>query len=320
MATISVIIPVYNTEEYLEACLISVQHQTFDDFEAIIVNDGTTDNSVSIIESFVKNDSRFQVIHQENAGLSEARNSGIQKATAPWITFVDSDDMIAPSFLETLLDAVKETGAEIACCGTGGFTELPAPIPGTKALHTKSWSSMDALTQALYQDRVPDHSAWNKLYSARLWKTTRFPKGKYFEDLCTIPQVFLEANGICSVDSPLYLYRKRDTSILRTAYNVKKAELLDIAEQTRQLASAQPHNKKLMRAANNMVISTSYSILKRTPNTEEFQETRNRAWKHIRELRFKNLFDSKVRIRNKIANLISFLGQETLLKILGRVQ
>lgn len=320
MATVSVIIPVYNTAEYLEACLISVQHQTFDDFEVIIVNDGSTDNSAEIIEDFIKRDERFTVVNQENAGLSEARNAGIQKATSPWLTFVDSDDMIAPTFLETLLCAAqKDANANIVCCGSCSFAELPAKIPGSNSkMNEKSWTPEEALTQALYQDRIPDHSAWNKLYAASLWKEVRFPKGKFFEDLCTIPQIFLSAKSIRTVDSPLYLYRKRETSILNSAYNLKKAELLDIAENVCALAAEKSSNSKLQRAARNMLISTSYSILKRTPNTEEFQEYRNRAWNHIKKLRLGNLLDSKVRLRNKMANLISFGGRSFLLKMLRK--
>lgn len=319
MATVSVIIPVYNTAEYLEACLISVQHQTFADFETIVVNDGSTDNSAEIVEEFIKRDERFTLLSQENAGLSEARNAGLQKVSAPWITFVDSDDMIAPTFLETLLKASQDSDAEIICCGSNSFTELPAKIPGNRSKSIqKIWSPEDALIQALYQDRIPDHSAWNKLYSARLWKDVRFPRGKYFEDLCTIPQIFLSAKEIRSVSLPLYLYRKRETSILNSAYNLKKAELLDIAENLCTTITEKIRNPKLLRAAKNMLISTSYSILKRTPDTDEFQDYRNRAWNHIKELRLQNLLDFKVRLRNKVANVISFGGRDVLQKMLRR--
>lgn len=318
MATVSIVIPVYNTEEYLEACLNSVRHQTFRDFEAIIINDGSTDNSAKIIENFVKSDKRFKAYHQENEGLSEARNSGISKANSPWITFVDSDDIIAPHFLEALLEVVHDEKADIVCCGTQTFSESPAKHLRKQKVERKNWTPEEALTQALYQDRIPDHSAWNKLYAIDLWKKFRFPKGKVFEDLYTIPRIFLNAKKICTINSPLYFYRIREASILNSAYDLKKAELLSIAEETLDFIKNNSQNKRLLRAAQNMLVSTSFSILKRTPDTENFRSYRDRAWSYIKKLRWQNLIDVNVRLRNKMADIISFAGIRTLSKMLEK--
>lgn len=321
MAAVSIIIPAYNTEDYLEACLDSIKFQTFDDFECIVVNDGSTDNTARIVENFIKEDPRFQLINQENAGPSVARNIGISKATSPWLTFVDSDDMIAPTYLETLFSILD--GSEIACCGSRKFSELPAPIPGNKETFQskksiRKWSPEDALAQALYQDKVPDLSAWNKLYAAHLWKDVQFPAGKYFEDIYIIPQILMKANKIASISLPLYLYRQRESSILHSAYDSKMAELMNIAEHA--LETVKKHNAhiKLIHAAENTVISASFSILMRTTETEEFHDVRNRAWQHIHELRFRNILDSKVRFKNKVASILSYLPQKTFLKFLNR--
>ena len=117
MPAISVIIPVFNTEPFLANCLASIYGQTFRNFEAIVVDDGSTDGSASIAKAIAEKDLRFRIVTQENKGLSEARNAGIEAAQGDWITFVDSDDMLAPNFLQALFDAIMQTGADIACSG-----------------------------------------------------------------------------------------------------------------------------------------------------------------------------------------------------------
>lgn len=327
MPQVSVIIPVYNTEEYLEDCLRSVQNQTFADFEAIVINDGSTDGSEEIIHRYVESDPRFILINQDNAGPSEARNAGLRTSQAPWITFVDSDDMIVPNFIERMIKLAnnpvinrKLPSSDIVCCGSRKFTETPASIPAINAGNLKLWKSEDALAQALYQDKVPDYSAWNKLYARSLWEGISFPKGKYFEDLATIPQIFKKARFIASTNAKLYLYRIREDSILRTEYTTTKAELLNIAENVldRIKIDESSDNSKLVQAGENTVISASFSILMRTAESTEFSEVRKRAWNHIRQFRWSNLWNTNVRFRNKAVILASYCGYSTLIKFLKR--
>lgn len=317
MPAVSVIIPVYNTEQYVAECLASVLAQTFQDFEAIVVDDGSTDGSAAIASEFAKKDSRIRIVSQENKGLSEARNAGLDVAQGEWITFVDSDDAIATGFLQALVDAANTTGADIACSGKSDFENL-SEIPSS-AMPSKKCTELspsDALASALYQKDKPDYSAWNKLYAKHLWKTRRFPAGKFFEDMATIPQVFLEATRIAFVPEPLYLYRKRPTSILATPYSRRKAELLDIAESVVQLVKGR--GNRLENAAQSNLLSASFSILMRTPDTEEFSDYRKRAWKLVKMLRTKAFFSIHTRFRNKIAAMLSFCGEKKLNSVLRR--
>ncbi|MBR4785241.1 MAG: glycosyltransferase [Fibrobacter sp.] len=319
MPVVSVIIPVYNTEPYLSDCLLSVLGQSFGDFEVIAVDDGSTDASASILKEFADKDSRIRIVSQENQGLSEARNAGIDVARGQWLTFVDSDDKLAPDFLQTLLDAVITTGADIACSGKRFFwdgfgpqssagTANEAPANESSRIPV-AFSPIKALTNALFQNDMPDYSAWNKIYAAQFWKHRRFPAGIYFEDVATIPQVFLEANRIAFVSAPLYLYRKRSTSILATAYDRKKAELLDIAESVCDLVKGK--GKEIEQAAASNLFSAGCSILKRTPNTEEFADYRDRAWNDILATR-RAAFAPQTRLRNKVAAVISLAGMQAL--------
>jgi glycosyltransferase involved in cell wall biosynthesis len=305
---VSVIIPVYNTELFLEDCLNSVLAQTFSDFEIIAVDDGSTDNSAAIVEQFAAKDNRIVIIHQENKGLSEARNTGIKAACGNWITFVDSDDMLAPRFLQKLLDAAKQNNASIACSDKQLFWKDSEIANGeTATTQAIALSPEKALERALYQKEGPDYSAWSKLYDAQIWQSRRFTPGIYFEDMDCIPQVLLEAKKVAFVPEPLYLNRRHNTSILATAYNYKKAELLDIAEKICTLVEGK--SPELQRAAHSNLFSASCSILMRTPDTDEFKDFRTRAWMHIKEYRQETLFNTSSRTRNKAAALISFGGK-----------
>ena len=317
MPEVSVIIPVYNTELFLGDCLNSVLAQTFTDFEIIIVNDGSTDNSAKILEQFSQKDSRINIIHQENRGLSEARNAGLKVVRGNWITFVDSDDMLAPNFLQRLLDAAKQNNASIACSDKHLFWKESDVGNGNIATaQVIALSPEKTLEKALYQKEGPDYSAWSKLYNATVWKSRRFTPGIYFEDMDCIPQVLLESDKVAFVSEPLYLNRRHNTSILATSYNRKKAELLNIAEKICTLVDGK--GAELQRAAHSNLFSASCSILMRTPDTEEFRDFRERAWKHIKNLRTETLFNSNSRTRNKIAALCSFGGEGLFNKILRR--
>ena len=312
MPEISIIIPVYNTEPFLTQCLDSILGQTHADFEAIVVDDGSTDNSIDIVREYAGRDSRFRVIQQENKGLSEARNAGIDVARGNWYTFVDSDDMVAPTFLETLLNAATANKAEIACGGKLPFCGTPQGCTGQDAAapETRVLAPEEALANALYQNDRPDYSAWGKLYSASLWRERRFPPGKFFEDMATIPQAFLACSRITFTPGPLYLYRKRASGILATPYTLKKAELFDIAESICTLVRGR--GEPLEAAARSNLFSVSCSILKRTPETEEFADYRARAWATIKKFRTGAIFSTRNRTRNKIAALCSLGGRNLL--------
>ena len=307
MPEVSVIIPVYNTEQFLEDCLNSVLAQTFTDFEIIAVDDGSTDNSAAIVKRFSAKDNRIVIIHQENKGLSEARNTGIKAARGNWITFVDSDDMLAPSFLQKLWDAATQNKANIACSDKLLFWKNSEIETGDATVQAIVLSPEKALERALYQKNGPDYSAWSKLYDAQIWQSRRFTPGIYFEDMDCIPQLLLEAEKVAFVPEPLYLNRRHGTSILATAYNRQKAELLNIAERICTLVKGK--DAELQRAAHSNLFSASCSILMRTPDTDELKDFRERAWKHIKEFRQETLFNANSRTRNKAAALISFGGK-----------
>ncbi len=318
MPAVSVIIPMYNTEAFIKDCLDSLVAQTFTDFEIIIINDGSTDNCARIAASYASSDARFKLIGQPNKGPSEARNTGLKIIRGEFVTFVDSDDCVAPNYLEALVTLAKEHEADIICCNQQQVDESFKPNGTTvEVADSASLTAEDATAIALYQDRVPDYSAWNKLYKASLWKGKFFPADKSLaEDLAVIPEILLSANKVAITKAKLYLYRKHPNSILASSLTPERATILDIAENV--FEQMKPVSKKLYKAARSTLVSASFSIMMRTNDSEEVAEFRHRALTFIRKYRFGTFFDTKTRMRNRIAILLSYLPRFLFIKLLKK--
>lgn len=172
----SIIIPVYNVEQYLDKCLKSISKQTFLDFECIIVDDGSPDNSNAIIDKYVNKDQRFKVIHQKNMGLSAARNTGLDVAKGDYITFVDSDDYIANDYLEKFVLKIASSNADIIICG---IIEVFKNYENSRVFAN---ATTEVIKQNILADTWPSF-VWNKCYKKELFDNVRFPVGKAFEDL-----------------------------------------------------------------------------------------------------------------------------------------
>lgn len=219
---VSLIIPVYNVEKYLQKALHSVENQTFKSFEAIIVNDGSTDGSLNIINEFVERNSNFHLINQENAGLSAARNAGLSISKGEYIAFMDSDDYIHPDFLKSLYKAAVKNNADIACCNFNFYypnSHLKIYMPFT--CMPGIYSQSQALKK-LILDMGLHFFAWNKLCKRSLFFENNIKfYDMYFEDIATSPRLFYHANKVVVLGRALYNYTYRETSILNTV-NVRK--------------------------------------------------------------------------------------------------
>lgn len=210
---ISVIIPVYNVEKYLRRCLDSVEKQTFKDFEAILIDDGSKDGSGKICDEYAQKDSRFKVIHKANGGVSAARNDGLDRAQGDYISFIDSDDSFENIFLETLINAAEKYDADISVCGIKYITgdgekksEISAALNKNARLdrnyieNTVLKNIIDCRTDGYF-------SVWNKLFKRSLFSDVRFGNDISFgEDLIFAVKCFLKARSLCYTDKFLYNY------------------------------------------------------------------------------------------------------------------
>lgn len=213
MKKISVIVPIYNVEKYLETCINSIINQTYKNLEIILVEDGSPDSCCAICNELAKKDNRIKVIHKQNEGLSNARNSGIKIATGDYISFIDSDDIIDTDMFEVLVKTLEENNADISMCRFITFRENTKP-KFKKSNVIKKYSSREAISSLLTGKLTSN--MWNKLYKKELFKDFRLESGVIFEDIIAMHQIFHKANIIVENKSECYGYMKRNDSIIGT--------------------------------------------------------------------------------------------------------
>ena len=224
---VSVIIPVYNVAPYLRESLDSVICQTYKKLEIIIIDDGSTDGSREICDEYEKKDGRICLIHQNNKGLSAARNAGLDCITGDAIAFLDSDDEYHHDFIRLMIETMNQEETDIVVCGystqkTEAKMECDEDTKRTgPSINKGRYNRIEAL-RAL-ADGMLNHGVWNKLYKKELWDSIRFPEGFVYEEVRTTYQILDLVNSITVIDQPLYLYRDRPGSITntKTCKNIK---------------------------------------------------------------------------------------------------
>lgn len=245
MPEISVIVPVYEVEKYLNRCVNSILTQTFRDFELVLVDDGSTDNCGKMCDEIAANDVRVKVIHQKNGGLSAARNAGLDwifaHSNSKWLTFVDSDDYISKWYLETLYGAVCESKSQISTACVSEFTSNEIVIgekPGKRNYYTVSGRNACFLLYSklpfqkeLKTGGLSTVQACNKLYKRELFRNIRFPQGKLYEDQGTTYKLFYQADSVCAVDCNLYFYFYNEAGISHGAFSLKRFDDLDFLQE-----------------------------------------------------------------------------------------
>ena len=213
---VSIIVPVYNVASFLPEALDSIVNQTYKDLEIIIVDDGSTDDSPSICEKYAASDSRIKVIHQDNRGLSGARNTGLKYVTGDFVSFIDSDDSISPVFVESLVNAMESSSAPIAVCRFA-VIETSGSMVGVTAS-----SKFPLVAAGVYErtDAIKDLveekmcvNVCNKMFRRELWTDIRFPDGHVYEDAVAEFKLFDKAERVVMLDEALYNYRRRPDSI-----------------------------------------------------------------------------------------------------------
>lgn len=230
MDLISIIVPIYNVEQYLGECIDSICSQTYQELEIILIDDGSTDNCPKLCDSYALKDSRIKVIHQPNQGLSAARNVGYKESNGKYIAFIDSDDKISDIFIESLYEIIIKNNAQIAVCA---YTRNPDKLAAEKALSNYVLTSKKMLREWHGKRKSIETVVWNKLYSRQIFETFKdcnlFPKGKNHEDIYTSHLFVNHAKTIAITPQKLYYYRKRNKSISRT--NTKNAAKEDLDAQ-----------------------------------------------------------------------------------------
>lgn len=299
---ISIIIPIYNAEKYLRQCFDSVINQTFKNIEIICLNDGSSDNSLKIIEEYQQKDKRVILVDlEQNKGISNARNEGIKCAKGNYVTFVDSDDYIEPDYIEYLYNILKTFNCKMSVSPHN----IVKKGKKKKVFNIKTdykLSSQECIKKLLYNDGI-DTSAWSKLYDKTLFDNIKYPEGKLFEDIAITYKLFIKSKEVACGHLAKYNYVVRDNSIVTKEFDKSKLDLVEMTDyMAADIVNFFPNLKK---AALRRRVYARFSTLNQMAevdkdNKDEVQE----MIKFIKKYKWNILTDINAPIRDKIAVLL----------------
>lgn len=304
---ISVIVPVYNVEKYLNRCVDSIINQTYKNLEIILVDDGSPDNCGNICDRYAEKDSRIKVIHKPNGGLSDARNAGISVANGSYITYIDSDDFVTKDYCEFLYNNIKKSKADISICKHYIMFEDGSKIntgTGKKYLLNKE----ETFLKLLYSEDL-DVSAWAKLYKRETTKNILFPKDRLYEDSATTYKLIDKCERIIFESEPKYIYAVRKNSITTNSFNENKMDLIlstnemcDFIEKEFPTLKNACTRRRMYAYLSTLVQFTTCKIKK------ENKKYLKIMWNYVKENRKEVLKDNRIPKRDKYALYASFMG------------
>lgn len=316
---ISIIVPVYNVEKYVGACIDSILNQSYKNLELVLVDDGSTDRSGEICDDYARQNSNVKVIHQTTGGPSVSRNVGIDAMNGKYVVFVDSDDVIHSETIAFLYNLLIDNNADISTISLASFNnneKLPRVNANSKIKIYEPGKK--AVKSMLYQRGYIDNSPCGKLFKVSLFRHYRFPEGVLYEDLATIPLICLYAKKIVTSTATMYFYRAHLTSILGE-FSLQRYDVLDVADEL--VSYMKQHQKSLVSAAQSRKFSANMNILYlMIGNGIENEKIIARCWENIKKLRKSIILNPRVRIKNKIGALLSYIGLSLLLKLFAQLK
>lgn len=310
---VTVVVPVYNVEKYLDRCLDSLVRQNYQHLEIVLVNDGSTDSSGDICDGYAAQDRRFRVMHQPNAGLSAARNVGIDTAAGNLITFIDSDDYVTVDYVSSLFVDMQETDSDIACVGYTRVSES-TPVrtrPVNDVQRERRVLSTDAALADLFNQRGVTTSAWGKLYKRNLFRDIRYPVGAHHEDLPVTYRLFGLSRRVSVSTARCYMYLEREGSITVAGGAPRRLVALEFANQAlREMRGRAPE----VSAAAQTRLFTEAIYIVCTADGKDAEERRasEAAWEAVIANRWHALRSQGVRPEVRAFAVASALGPSAL--------
>lgn len=266
MPKVSIIVPAYNVETYIQNTLIQIKKQTFIDFEVIIVNDGSTDKTSEICKRFLEEDKRFVLINKKNEGVSASRNLGLKIAKGEYITFIDSDDLVAEDYIEYLYNLITlDDDADIAMT-IGKTTYDNTQIYNIPEKNQQIITEEQAVKLMLLRKKYR-HANWGKLYKRNLWNDILFPADVIYDDYYTTYRVFANAKKVVIGDAVKYAYLQRHGSIMHEKCSIRTLSVIDVADNTTEFIISRWPNCKI--EALDMKIATYMKNLQAIYNSRE---------------------------------------------------
>lgn len=298
---ISVVVPVYKVEAFLNKCMESIVSQSYNNLEIILIDDGSPDHCPELCDAWAKRDARIKVIHKTNGGLSSARNAGLDICTGEYIAFVDSDDWIKPNMIQRMLEVIERENADICACNIVSCYPNKEVTWGGKAYLA---GSSETILNLLYHDAEFPVCTWNKLYRRKLWESFRFPEGKICEDAFTTYLLLHKSDRIVHITDALYCYRIRSESIMTSAFSKKS---MDEEEAWRESYEFVKENyPRLYREAFSFYLQRVNVLIHRMKEEQknQFQEEYNYLRKIMTDNLFFMLFMSTTSLKYRVRFLL----------------
>lgn len=310
---ISVIIPVYNVEKYLDKCIESVVNQTYSTLEILLVNDGSKDASPQICDKWALRDSRIRVIHKQNGGQAEARNAALDICTGKYIVFVDSDDYVDPEYIAYLYQLICENAAELAICEYRMITFEGRPLNSFADNGQVLVMDQQQALWELCNEKLFSSSPCAKIYLNSLFQSVRFPVGHIFEDLAIVYKLFLQAETVAFGKRALYNYIRREDSTMTTAFTLKK---LDAVVYTEEMCEVVTSKWPRLEAVATKKCFTSYVhclswIVLSGETTKEIQAVEDALYYKIKVVRKKTCM-KYLSQKMKCYKILSYFGKTAL--------
>lgn len=316
---VSVIVPAYNAASYLRECLDSALAQTYHDMEVIVVDDGSTDSTPEIIGEYAARDPRIVAVRQSNQGISSTRNRGISIAGGEWIVFLDSDDVMSPDCISTMVGIAEKTDCSMVHAGWIRVTDHAVIKKETwckdPACTVRVMEATEFIEEVLYQNSRLVPAPWAKLYRRELFDELRFTPGITYEDLDIFYKVAFEAGKVAVTDATVYLYRDNPSSITNT-FGPSRFDVLAVTERLEAYMS--DHCPALLPAARDRRLSANfnmYCLLAIHDRDGRYASVAKSCMDVIRSHRRDSLMDRRVRIKNKLAILLSMAGEGALRRV-----
>lgn len=313
---ITIIVPIYKVEKYIKKCIESVLNQTYNNLEIILVDDGSTDNCGEICEKYAKNDNRIKVIHKENGGLSDARNTAIDVAKGKYIFLLDGDDSIVKRAIEHLYGLIQKYNADIAIgkvrevleSDYNDIEKKDEELYNNKDV--KIYKNKDALETMLYNTEFTN-MACNKLYKKELFSGIRYPVGKLYEDLGTTYKIISKAKNTVVTPEVTYHYLvHREGSIMNKEYTSERMQALKFTEEI--LEFVKKEYIEIEDAAISRLYMECIFILLKLPRKKIYKEDNEKVIKYLREYRYKVIKNKRMPIKQKLLCIASIGGRISL--------
>lgn len=281
---ISIIIPVYNVEKYLDKCVKSILQQTYINLEVILVDDGSTDNSGVLCDSLAKDDNRIRVLHKSNGGLSDARNAGMRISSGRYVAFIDSDDYVDTHYIEILYKNAVETDSDISISNYEKFYEgeTPENIDDNKNNHRIVMDRNQSL-EALFEDEYKYQftMAWGKIFAAKVLEGFEFPVGRNYEDSATAHVLISKARSVVYTNRKQYFYLTRKTSITKSDKFLKDDVIVAMRDRVEWFANN--GYLELEKKAKVQYVLTMMGVYARLTNSIEAKKMKKSLYKEVRK-------------------------------------